>query len=65
MNVLSVLAGLSVAWLAGSLSSHVAVWGAAPFSAAVVYLVAESLETVLAERLLTAEGHPHAADVSS
>lgn len=64
MNVLSVLAGLGVAWLVGSLTSHVAVWGAAPFLAAVAYLVAESLETVLAERLLVAKGHPQATDVS-
>lgn len=64
MNVLSVLAGLGVAWLAASVRTNVAVWAVAPFLAAVVYLVAESLETVLAERLLVAKGDPHASDVS-
>lgn len=64
MNVLSVLAGLGVAWLAASVTTNVAVWAVAPFLAAVVYLVAESLETVLAERLLVAKGDPHASDVS-
>ena len=64
MNVLSVLVGLTIAWLVGSLMSHVAVWGVAPFLAAVAYLVAESLETVLAERMLARTGDGHAQDVA-
>ena len=64
LNVVSVLCGLGVAWLAGSVTSHIAVWGVAPFLAAVAYLVAESLETVLAERLLAMKGDRHAGDVS-
>ncbi len=64
MNMLSVLGGLGAAWLVGAASSHALVWGAAPFVAASVYLVLESLEMALGERLLKAWGDPTADEVS-
>ena len=64
MNLLSVLGGLGVAWLAARSTSHLAVWAAAPFLAASVYLLLESAETALGERILAAAGDPQADDVS-
>jgi hypothetical protein len=64
LNLLSVLGGLGTAWLAARSTSHPAVWAAAPFLAASVYLVLESLETALGERILSASGDPQADDVS-
>ena len=64
LNMLSVLGGLGAAWLVGSSVSHAAVWLGAPFVAAVVYLLFESLETALGERLLAAWGDPEAEEVS-
>ncbi|MEV0881553.1 hypothetical protein AB0I85_27405 [Micromonospora echinofusca] len=65
MNLLSVVGGLGCAWLAATWIAHPAVWAVAPFLAAVVYLVFESLETALGERLLKATEDPEADDVSS
>lgn len=64
LNMLSVLAGLGAAWLLGTVTSHALVWGAAPFAAAAVYLVMESLETALAERLLADGGDRQAEETS-
>jgi hypothetical protein len=63
LNVVSVLGGLAVAWLIAEATSHPAVWAGAPFVAGVVYLVLESLETALGERLAAASGDPGADDV--
>lgn len=65
LNVLSVLGGLGAAWLLGTLMSHQAVWGVAPFVGAIVYLVMESLETALAERLLFVSGDREARETST
>jgi MFS family permease len=63
LNVLSVLGGLAAAWLVGELVSHWAVWAVAPFVAGVVYLLAESLETALGERVAKSAGDRHADEV--
>ncbi len=63
LNVLSVIGGLATAWALGTAMSHTAVWAVAPFLAGVVYLVLESLETALGERMSAAGGDRHASDV--
>lgn len=64
MNVVSVLGGLGAGWLVGVLIAHAMVWLVAPFLAATVYLLLESLETALAERLLLRAGDDSAREVS-
>jgi hypothetical protein len=64
MNLLSVLVGLGTATLVSAWFSHLAVWALAPFLAGVGYLVTESLEAALAERILVRSGDPAAQDVS-
>ena len=64
MNVLSVVAGLGAAWLLGRSMSHMAVWAVAPFIAATIYLVFESLETAVGERILRATRDPDADEVA-
>ncbi|MGY1834943.1 hypothetical protein ACI79P_07530 [Blastococcus sp. SYSU DS0510] len=64
MNMLSVLVGLGAATLVSVWFSHLAVWALAPFVAGVGYLVTESLEAALAERILVSSGDPEAQDVS-
>lgn len=64
LNMLSVLAGMGVAvliaqWLAGNW-----LWVIAPFAAAITYLLMESIESALAERILLATGHPDASDTT-
>lgn len=63
LNIVSVLGGLGAAWLLGTLMTHVAVWALAPFLAGVVYLLLESLETALGERVLATAGDEDADDV--
>jgi hypothetical protein len=63
MNVLSVVGGLGAAWLVGEAMSHAATWAVAPFAAGVVYLVLESLETALGERLAVRAGDGDAREV--
>jgi hypothetical protein len=63
MNVLSVLGGLGGAWLVGEVMSHATTWAVAPFVAGVVYLVLESLETALGERLALRAGDRDAPEV--
>lgn len=63
LNVLSVVGGLAAAWLVGEMMSHAAAWAVAPFLAGVVYLLLESLETALGERLAAASGDRHATEV--
>lgn len=64
MNLLSVVAGLGIVWGVGSVVPHAAGWAVAPFLGATTYLVLESLEIALAERLLVAHGDTDAGDVS-
>ncbi|MEE6295354.1 hypothetical protein [Georgenia wangjunii] len=64
LNLLSVLGGLGITWLIGTLFSHAAVWAVAPFLGTLVYLLFESLETALGERLLARAGVPDADEVS-
>jgi hypothetical protein len=64
MNVLSVLAGLGAATLLSASFSHLVMWGLAPFIAGVGYLLVESLEDALAERILVSSGDTEAQDVS-
>ncbi|MBB2921336.1 hypothetical protein [Cellulomonas cellasea] len=63
LNVVSVVGGLGAAWLVGEAVSHPAAWALAPFLAGVVYLMLESVETALGERLFAASGDRRAADV--
>ncbi len=63
LNLVSVLGGLVTTWLTGTLIAHVAVWALAPFLAGLVYLLLESLETALGERVLAAAGDTDAEDV--
>lgn len=64
LNLISVLAGLAAALLLAQSLSHVAVWPLAPFVAAMIYLLAESLEISLSERILKRAGDPRADEVS-
>jgi hypothetical protein len=64
LNIISVVGGLAVAWLAGNASSHAAMWAVAPFLAGTAYLALESLEMAVGERLLVAAGDPDADNVS-
>jgi len=63
LNVISVVGGLGAAWIVGEATSHLAAWAIAPFLAGVVYLVLESVETALGERLAAALGDRRAAEV--
>ncbi|WP_152191850.1 hypothetical protein [Georgenia satyanarayanai] len=63
LNIVSVLGGLGAVWLAGTLVSHAAVWALAPFLAGIVYLLLESVETALGERVLAHTGAADADDV--
>lgn len=64
MNILSVFVGLGAATLLSASFSHAAAWALAPFVAGVAYLVVESLEAALAERILVASGDTQAQEVS-
>lgn len=64
MNLFSVLAGMGVAALIANWLSGNWLWVTAPFAAALTYLLMESLESALAERILVATGHPDASDVT-
>lgn len=64
LNIVSVFVGLGAALLLSNLVTHVAVWALAPFAAGLGYLVTESLETALAERVLTSAGDREAGQVS-
>ncbi|MGY1845372.1 hypothetical protein [Modestobacter sp. SYSU DS0875] len=64
MNIVSVLAALGAAAALGATFSHLAIWAVAPFAAGVVYLVVESLEAALAERIVRSSGEHGADEVS-
>lgn len=65
LNLVSVLGGLGAAWLVAQWMAHATVWALAPFLAGIVYLVLESLETALGERIALRSGDDDAADLSS
>jgi hypothetical protein len=44
--------------------SHIAVWALAPFAAEIGYLVTESIESAVAERVLASAGHRDAEETS-
>ncbi|GAB3348823.1 hypothetical protein [Modestobacter lapidis] len=64
MNIVSVLGALGAASLLSASFTHLIVWAVAPFVAGIVYLVIESLEEALAERVLVSSGDPEAREVS-
>jgi hypothetical protein len=64
MNLVSVLAGMGAALLVGSALSGLWAWGLAPFIGSIAYLVAESLETMIGERILRARGDTTADEVT-
>jgi hypothetical protein len=64
LNIVSVLLALSAAWLVSASFTHLTAWVVAPFVAGIVYLVGESLEEALAERILVSSGDPEAREVS-
>ena len=55
---------LAAALLIGTVLTSTAAWLLAPFIASIIYLVLESLEIALAERILRAKGDTHADDVT-
>lgn len=64
LNIVSVLVGLGTALLLGQMVSHVVVWALAPLAGGAAYLVTESIETAVAERILVRLGDLDADDVS-
>lgn len=64
MNLLSVLAGMGAGVLVATWLSGNWVWSVAPFVAAVTYLLMESIESALAEKILVASGRPDAAETT-
>jgi hypothetical protein len=65
LNIVSVLVGLGAAALVSAAVSHLTMWAVAPFVAGVGYLLTESLEAALAERILVSSGDVQAGDVSN
>lgn len=65
LNIVSVLVGLGAAWLVSAAFTHLTAWVVAPFVAGIVYLVIESLEDALAERILVRSGDLKAREVSA
>jgi hypothetical protein len=64
LNVLSVLVGMGAALLLAQWWSHVALWAVAPFAAGIGYLLTESIESAVAERLLVSSGHGDAEETT-
>lgn len=65
LNLISVLLGMGAAFLVANFLDHPAAWIIAPFCASLIYLLAESVETAIAERILVASGDTKADEVSS
>ena len=63
LNFISVGVGMGAAWALSLPLSGVWLWGLAPFVGGVVYLLAESSEAALAERLLKTTGDEAADEV--
>lgn len=65
LNVVSVLVGMGAALLLAQWMSHVSLWALAPFAAGIGYLVTESIESAVAERVLVSSGYRDAEDMSA
>ncbi len=65
LNVLSVVAALGAAWGWLEVTSGSVAWAGSPLVAGVVYLLLESLEEAVAERVLVSSGDADAAQVSN
>lgn len=65
VNVVSVVAALAAAWGFSQVTSGLLAWAGAPLVAGLVYLLLESLEEAMAERVLVASGDADAAKVSN
>lgn len=63
LNVLSVLFALGSGTLLSTLAPATPAWTVAPMVAGIVYLLVESAETALAERILLRAGDPEADQV--
>ncbi|MGX5358241.1 hypothetical protein [Kocuria sp. KH4] len=60
MNVLSVGLGMGAGWLVGTLLTGLLAWILAPLTGSIVYLLLESAEAAIAEKILLAKGDPDA-----
>ncbi len=65
LNVISVVAALAAAWGFAEVTTGVVAWAGAPLIAGLVYLLLESFEEALAERVLVAAGDTDAEKVSN
>ncbi len=65
LNVLSVVGGLATGWLIAEVADGVVAWAGAPLFAGFVYLLSESVEEAIAERILVRSGDDDAAKVSN
>lgn len=65
LNVVSVVAALAAAWGFAAVTHGLIAWACSPLLAGLVYLLLESIEETLAERLLVASGDMDAANVSN
>jgi hypothetical protein len=65
LNVVSVLVGLVAAWGVAEILSGLAAWTVAPLVGALVYLLLESIEEAVAERVLVASGDEDARRVTN
>ena len=64
MNLLSVVGGLGLCWVMVRLVPTAAVWAVATFLGAVAYLLLESAETAVAERVAARTGDADASEVT-
>lgn len=64
MNILSVGLAMGTGWLAGTLLTGLLAWFLAPLAASTVYLLLESIEAAIAEKILLAKGDPDADQTS-
>lgn len=64
MNIASVLLALALALLVNTAMTNTFVWVVAPFVATVAYLLLESIETAIAEKVQLGRGDPTADEVS-
>ncbi|HAQ60276.1 MAG TPA: hypothetical protein DCR63_08015 [Microbacterium sp.] len=64
LNLLSVIAGMGSGLLIATLFTGGWAWVIAPFAATLVYLLLESAETALGERIRARQGDPHAEEVA-
>lgn len=65
LNMVSVLVALAAGWGFAAVTSGLVAWGGAPLVAGLAYLLLESLEETVAERVLVAAGDTDAQKVSN